>query len=124
MKWKDASAKYRHDIAYALTLATPAMYSTARGKPDDAELRKALRRWAFNTKQRPAPPDDVEPVLRWLARSTKPMSGLMDSATARRLLDVATSRLDGTHAAPATARRSRTTAGQREVGCYEPWSDV
>lgn len=45
MKWKAASAKYRHDIAYALTQATPAMYTSNTGKPDDAALRRALFRW-------------------------------------------------------------------------------
>ena len=31
MKWKLASAKYRKDIARALTAATPAMFADARG---------------------------------------------------------------------------------------------
>jgi integrase len=108
LKWKDASAKYRHDIAYALTTATPAMYASTRGRPADAELRKALRRWAFNTKQRSTPPEDIARVLDWLSRNTKPMSALTDSSLARLLLDTATSRLDGTRAAPSTARRNRT----------------
>ena len=108
MKWKDASAKYRHDIAYALTTASPAMYSSRRGKPADVELRKALRRWAFNTKQRATPPEDVARVLDWLSRSTKPVSALADATAARQLLDTATSRLDGTRFAPSTARRNRT----------------
>src|SRR5262245_3595849 len=69
MKWKDASATYRHDIAYALTSATPAMYESTRGMPDEALLRKALFRWAFNTKQRKSPPDDVAEALNWVARN-------------------------------------------------------
>jgi hypothetical protein len=46
MKWKQASAKYRKDIARALTAATPAMLAKARGRPDDASIRRALARWA------------------------------------------------------------------------------
>lgn len=108
MKWKDASAKYRHDIAYALTTATPAVWANTRGKPDDAEIRRALRRWAFNTKQRATPPDDVARVLAWVSRNTKTVSALAEASTARLLLDTATSRIDGTRAAPSTARRNRT----------------
>lgn len=108
MKWKDASAKYRHDIAYALTAASPAMYASTRGKPADVDLRRALRRWAFNTKQRATPPDDIARILGWLSRNTKPVSVLTDAPTARHVLDTATSRLDGTRAAPSTARRNRT----------------
>jgi hypothetical protein len=46
MKWKQASAKYRKDIARALTAATPAMLAEVRGRPDDASIRRALTRWA------------------------------------------------------------------------------
>ena len=42
MKWKQASAKYRKDIARALTAATPAMLTEPRGRPDDANIRQAL----------------------------------------------------------------------------------
>jgi hypothetical protein len=50
MKWKQASARYRKDIARALTAATPAMLAEVRGRPDDADIRRALARWGFNTK--------------------------------------------------------------------------
>jgi hypothetical protein len=52
LKWKQASAKYRKDIARALTAATPVMLQEARERPDDASIRRALVRWGFNTKQR------------------------------------------------------------------------
>jgi hypothetical protein len=38
MKWKQASAKYRKDIARALTSATPAMLAEGRGRPAGAML--------------------------------------------------------------------------------------
>jgi hypothetical protein len=44
MKWKQASAKYRKDIARVLTAATPAMLAEAHGRPDDASIRRALVR--------------------------------------------------------------------------------
>jgi integrase len=108
MKWKQASAKYRKDIARALTAATPAMLIEARGRPDDASLRRALIRWAFNTKQRSEPPEDIAEVLAWVARNSVPVSELADAATARRVLVQATGLVDGKNAAASTARRNRT----------------
>jgi hypothetical protein len=108
MKWKQASAKYRKDIARALAAATPALLAEARGRPEDASIRRALVRWGFNTKQRPDPPDDVAEVLAWVARNSAPVSWLAEAATARKVLDQATGRLDGKNAAASTARRNRT----------------
>jgi integrase len=108
MKWKQASAKYRKDIARALTSATPVMLAEGRGRPDDASIRRALIRWGFNTKQRSEPPDEVAEVLAWVARNSAPVSALAEAAMARRMLDQATGRLDGKNAAASTARRHRT----------------
>jgi integrase len=107
MKWKQASAKYRKDIARALTAATPAMLNTAHGRPDDASIRRALVRWGFNAKQRPDPPTDVAEVLAWVARNSTPVSALAEPATARSVLNQATERVDGKPAAASTARRHR-----------------
>ncbi|MFD8527218.1 tyrosine-type recombinase/integrase [Streptosporangium canum] len=104
MKWKRASAGYRRDIARALTAATPAMLVSSRGKPSDREIRKALTRWAFNSKDRDCADDRA---LDWLKRNTCAVSALEDAATMRRVLDVATSKLDGKPAAASTARRNR-----------------
>src|SRR5215469_1711971 len=38
MKWKSASAKYRKDIARALTAASPALLTASRGRPDEADI--------------------------------------------------------------------------------------
>jgi len=108
MKWKQASAKYRKDIARALTAATPAMLAEGGGRPDDASIRRALVRWGFNTKQRAQLPDEVTEILAWVARNCLPVSALADAATARRMLVLATSRLDGKNTAASTARRHRT----------------
>ncbi len=108
MKWKQASAKYRKDIARALTAATPAMLIEARGRPDDASIRRALARWGFNTKQRSEPPEDIAEVLAWVARNSVPVSALADAVTARRVLVQATGLVDGKNAAASTARRNRT----------------
>ena len=107
MKWKDASAKHRHDIARALRAGTPAMFSTERGKPDDADIRKALWRWGFNTKQRDECPADLARTLEWVARNTVSVSRLADPALTRKLLDQATTNIDGKRAAPSTVRRHR-----------------
>lgn len=108
MKWKQASAKYRKDIARALTSATPAMLAEARGRPNDASIRRALVQWAFNAKQRANPPEDVAEVLAWVTRASAPVSALAEPATARRMLELATGTVDGKNAAASTARRHRT----------------
>ena len=108
VKWKQASAKYRKDIARALTAATPVMLAEASSRPDDVNIRRALVRWGFNTKQRSDPPADIAEVLGWVARNSAPVSALAEAATARRMLDQATGRLDGKNAAASTARRNRT----------------
>ncbi|MEU8035601.1 tyrosine-type recombinase/integrase [Streptosporangium sp. NPDC049078] len=107
MKWKRASAGYRRDIARALTAASPVMLAAGRGKPSDKEIRKALTRWAFNTKDRNSSSVEDDPVLGWLRGNTHPISMLEEAATMRRMLDVATSKLDGKPAAASTARRNR-----------------
>jgi integrase len=107
MKWKQASAKYRKDIARALTAASPVMLTETRGRPDDASIRRALARWGFNTKQRSDPPDDVAEVLAWVARNTAAVSALAEPATARQMLGLATGTVDGRNAAASTARRHR-----------------
>ncbi|MGN9845062.1 tyrosine-type recombinase/integrase [Nonomuraea sp. H19] len=107
-KWKAASAKYRQDIARALTAATPAMLVSDKGKPSDLNLRTAMRRWAFNTKQRDEAPEEMANVLVWLAKHTRPVSDLSEAAALRAMLDTATSRLNGKPAATSTIRRHKT----------------
>ena len=47
MKWPRASANHRKSIAEALATVTPALLTSDRGRPGDAELRAALYGWAF-----------------------------------------------------------------------------
>jgi integrase len=108
MKWKHASAKYRKDIARALTAATSSMLPLARGHPDETSIRRALMRWGFNTKQRADLPAEVADVLSWVDRNSTPVSALAEAATARRMLEQATGRVDGRPAAASTVRRNRT----------------
>ncbi|MEW1844143.1 integrase [Nonomuraea angiospora] len=107
MKWKDASAKHRAGIAYALTLATFAMLNGAPCPYDAKEVRTALRRWGFNTNQRKNCPERTADILRWVARNTEQVSTLATPSVARALLDAATSRLDGKRAAANTTRNHR-----------------
>jgi integrase len=107
MKWKAASAKYRRAIAQALTAATPPMLIVGGSGPAEPELRSALVNWGFNTKQRAAAPEDMAELLAWLARNTREVGELSDAALCRKVLTAATSKLDGTRAAPNSVRRNR-----------------
>lgn len=106
MKWKSASAKYRQDIARAMVAAIPPLIV---GQPPatDREMRSAMNLWGFNTKRRANAPEEIAARLRWLASNTRPVSHLADPGLAREVLDAATSRLDGTRAAPDTVRKHR-----------------
>jgi integrase len=107
MKWKTAAAGYRKNIARALTAATTAMLTSDRGRPEAAMLRKALFRYAFNTKNRADAPEDIAAVLSWVSRNTALVSTLASPANARRILEAATTNTDGKRAAASTARRHR-----------------
>ncbi|WP_371781725.1 tyrosine-type recombinase/integrase [Streptosporangium subroseum] len=107
MKWNDASAKHRAGIAYALTLATPAMLNGTTCPYDAKEIRTALRRWGFNTKERKNCPERTREILAWVERNSLPVSALVVPETARALLNAATSRLDGKRVAASSNRRHR-----------------
>lgn len=107
MKWKGSSGKHRANTAWALVTVMPAMLADERGKPADKAIRSALRRWAFNTKNREHCPDDAARTLRWVARNSKPVSALADAKTARAVLDTAATLLNGKPAAASTVRRNR-----------------
>lgn len=107
MKWKGTSGKHRANTAWALVTVMPAMLTTDKGKPADKKIRTALRRWAFNTKNRSECPDDAAQVLKWLARNTTPVSALADPKVTRAVLDRAATLLDGTRAAASTVQRNR-----------------
>jgi hypothetical protein len=48
MKWPGAAGKSRISIVETLTAVTPVLVRTDHRAPDEAILRRALRRWAFN----------------------------------------------------------------------------
>ena len=106
MKWKAASAKYRQDIARAMVAATPPLI-VGRAPYTDQELRSAMNNWGFNTKRRTDAPADVGERLRWLSQNTRPLRDLTQPGLARKVLEAATSRLDGQRAAPDTVRKHR-----------------
>ncbi|MEO6085714.1 MAG: tyrosine-type recombinase/integrase [Umezawaea sp.] len=113
MKWPHVAATTRRTHAEALTKATPAMFSSTKGKPDDALIRSALNRWGFNTTRRAAAdmPEDVRRALKWVAGNTLPVTALRDAQVLRPLLDRLAVKLDGTAAAPSVVSRQRKILG-------------
>ncbi|MFI9593730.1 tyrosine-type recombinase/integrase [Nonomuraea sp. NPDC052265] len=84
------------------------MLASSKGKPADLDLRTAMRRWGFNTKQRAEASEETAEVLAWLSKNTRPVSALAEAAAVRALLNAATSRLNGKQAATSTIRRHKT----------------
>jgi hypothetical protein len=109
LKWPHVAATTRRTHAEALTAATPAMFSTLRGKPDDKLIRKALSRWAFNTQRRDAEdcPQDIKDALRWVKNNTRPVSALANPEVLRPVLNTLAIRLDGKPGAPSVVSRRR-----------------
>jgi integrase len=112
-KWKFASPNQRRSIAEALTDASEVLF-TAEAVWSRAEIRRALATWAYSARLRghAEPPEDIAPVIKWLASSTIPVAALADPETsgihARAILDRVSSKQDGTLAAANTANRKRT----------------
>ena len=109
LKWPHVAATTRRTHAEALTAFTTAMLTDDRGNPDGKLLRKALCRWAFNTPRRddPARPADIDAVLRWVQRHTRPVSALAQPDVLRPVLDSLTVTLAGSPAAPSVFGRRR-----------------
>jgi integrase len=85
------------------------MLSTRRSQPDAKVLRAALFGWAFNTQRRDDPdqPDEVRTALKWVERSTLPVSDLAKPDVLRSVLNAIATRLDNKPAAPTVVNRKR-----------------
>ncbi|GAA4209904.1 tyrosine-type recombinase/integrase [Actinocatenispora rupis] len=108
MKWPRASGRHRKSIAEALATVSFALFSTTRGMPDRAELRRALYTWSFNTAARASDPEQaVSRAVRWAAANTVDIADMKDPVVTRRALDALAVTLDGKPAAPTTIARKR-----------------
>ncbi|MCD0448332.1 hypothetical protein LO762_03845 [Actinocorallia sp. API 0066] len=91
-----------------MMLTTMAMLSSEKGKPDDALLRRALTRYAFNTKQRAEAPRDVIAALEWAAKNTENVDTLADLDVVHTVLDeITTRRRDNKRMAAVTTKKYR-----------------
>nr|WP_274536176.1 hypothetical protein [Streptomyces sp. CB03578] len=111
MKWPHAAPNTRDGINESLTSVTLALLGERAGRPADAEMRKALRNWAFvlpGPDDRELPPE-IANVLHWVSKASRPLSDLADPALGRAVLDSLKIKLDGTAAAAETVRRKRRT---------------
>jgi integrase len=109
MKWPHLAPNSRRNTARALTNATLALVSGNRGRPDDALLRKALTRWAFNiaASSGGVVDDEISRTLAWLERNTRSVGELDKPAVARDVVDRLALTNDGRLAAAATVQRQR-----------------
>lgn len=112
-KWPYASPNHRRGIAEALTDATEVMLTTDVSPYSHAEIREALRTWAYSSRLHgnPEPPSGLAPVLDWLRKNTVTLAALSEdgqgSAIVRRMLDRISRKQDGSLAAANTANRKR-----------------
>ena len=110
VKWPAVSARHRRGIAEALTDVTLTYVPQREHQPNEALLRRALYRWAFNvTARKGPPPDELAEAISWLEHSSPLLDEAADPVRLRRVLDRLATRQDGTAAAPSTVARKRAT---------------
>lgn len=109
MKWSDQAGKSRMGIAETLTVVTIALAPAGPGRPHNSILRRALYKWAFNTRARKAgpPPNDLAAAIAWIRSNTPQVADLASPDTARAVVSAIGRKLDGNPAAASTARRKR-----------------
>lgn len=108
MKWPDASANNRQNIAKALVPVTVAMLKRELpGSIEPVELRTALREWAFNKEHRDHAPREIKRILRWVQQHSRPASEIEDGARFALVMTAITTKLDGKRAAASSRSRNR-----------------
>jgi integrase len=122
-RWPKIAAKGRISLAEGLMAVTPVLVTTARSAPDRELLRQAMRKWAFNPPRRETPkPPDIDGALRWLDRSSLPVSALQEASMIGKALDACGRKLDGSAAAPEYYRRRwRTFYGALKYAVREKY---
>lgn len=110
MKWPSAAPKTRDSLTDALATAIPAVVSEA--PPDGLEpetLRHALRHFALAPSSRRLDrPPNIAAALRWLEKTSLPVSEVGKPQHARAILDAISVRQDGRAASATTIARKRS----------------
>ncbi|MGW2854092.1 tyrosine-type recombinase/integrase, partial [Streptomyces sp. NPDC001215] len=106
-RWPQLGGNSRKNIAKTLTATTIALLRVKPTQFGPAAVRTALREWAFNTNRRPNAPRDVVAILRWVERSSLPVSAWEDPEKVDQVLHAIDTRLDGKQAAAWSRKRNR-----------------
>ncbi len=111
VRWNGSAATSRRTDSEALTAITMQMFSTTSRMPDEKLLRRVLKLWAFNTRNRAERPmsDYERRALTWAERHTRDVSTLSDAAIVRKVLNGLAVKLDGKPRAASVVTRWRKT---------------
>jgi hypothetical protein len=111
LKWNGSAATSRRTDAEALTAITMQMFSTRSKMPNEKLLRRVLKLWAFNTRNRTERPmtDDERRALAWAQGHTRDVSALSDIALVRNVVNGLAVKLDGKPRSASVAMRRRKT---------------
>ncbi|MGW0915841.1 tyrosine-type recombinase/integrase [Streptomyces sp. NPDC002784] len=107
VRWPQLGGNSRKNVAKTLTATTIALLRTKPTQFAAAEVRTALREWAFNTNRRPDAPREVAVILRWIERNSLPISVWEDPERVEQILRAIDTRLDGKQAAAWSRKRNR-----------------
>lgn len=104
-RWRQWSAHHRENVADILMNAMVALLPQ-ENRPAEPDLRKALRRSAFNCKAA-APTGDIAAALAWAERHQPPVTCLEDPAAMRAVIDRFALDVNGRKRAVSSQRRMR-----------------
>ena len=109
MKWPHIAARNRVNLADSLATVTPALVSSTDGMPEQAILRKALYKFAFNLNC-PDPeewPTAITSALQWVEHHSIPVKEMDKAPIIRKALGAISLKMDSKAAAASTYQRKR-----------------
>ncbi|RSM98906.1 mobile element protein [Streptomyces sp. WAC 01325] len=106
-RWSQLGGNSRKNTAKTLTATTLALLRAQPSQFNLVAVRTALREWAFNANRRSEAPRDVVTILRWVERSSLPVSAWEDPEKVDDVLQAIDTRLDGKQAAAWSRKRHR-----------------
>ncbi|MET8141355.1 tyrosine-type recombinase/integrase [Sphaerisporangium sp. NPDC005288] len=107
-RWRSSAARTRETDAYALLSLIPALVVEVSNRPDAGFLREVLRIHALLPAGRRGDLDSTQAAaLRWLEKSSLPLSSLGEARVLRMALDAILVTAEGKEAGANTVRRKR-----------------
>ncbi|WP_026925124.1 tyrosine-type recombinase/integrase [Glycomyces arizonensis] len=107
-KWENASAHHRANIAEVCMWASIALLPAVPDSVDGVAVRRSLRRWAFNYKQRHDAPVEAVEALKWVESHIPSAAVFEDARKVETTLAAMQQKFDGKTRSSHCRKRART----------------